>query len=106
MFLNASASGAITSAYFGSRINTSGWKVDTTLTTFTLDFVYTPAPTKRAELTLTPVKSGESSFSKTSAYFPDSLSDATISIGGTGLEGDASKDPVSMTIYELLVEKL
>ena len=105
MYLNASASASITSAYFGSRINTSGWKVNPTLTTFTLDFTYTPAPTKKAELTLTPVRAGQSTFSKTSAYFPDSLSDATISIGGTGLDNDTSKDPIGMTIYEFSVTK-
>ncbi|MBR6034137.1 MAG: hypothetical protein IKP28_05350 [Clostridia bacterium] len=105
MYLNASSSASITSAYFGSRINTSGWKVNTGMQTFTLDFTYTPAPEKRAELTLTPVRAGQSSFSRTSAYFPNSLSDATISIGGTGLINDTSKDPVSMTILEFSVTK-
>ena len=104
-FLNASSSASITSAYFGSRINTSGFKVNSTRQTFTLDFTYTPAPTKKADMTFTPVRAGQDTFSKTSAYFPDSLSDATISIGGTGFVNDSSKDPVNMVILEFSVYK-
>ena len=106
---NVSQSGTISSSAFGSRLNTNGWKVrNNTSQTFTLDITYTPAPSKSITITFTPVQSGSSTYNATSNqlnYIPDALDNVTITIGGSGLANDTSKDINSMTILEFSVSE-
>ena len=108
-YLNASQSSTISSTAFGSRINSSGWRVQSNREqTYTLDIIYTPAPNKSISATFTPVSSGSSSFYTDSTnlnYIPDNLDGATISLSGDGLTGDSSKDLSQATILEFSVTK-
>lgn len=94
---------------FGSRINSSGWRVQANRNqTYTLDITYTPAPNKSISATFSPVSSGSSSFytdSTNITYIPDSLDNATISLSGDGLSGDSSKDLSNATVLEFSVTK-
>ena len=108
-YLNASTAGNISSTGFGSRINSSGWRVQSNRNQdYTLDIEYTPSPNKRIAVTFSPVSSGSSSFVTTSTnlnYIPDSLSGATITLSGSGLSGDTSKDLSSAIVKEFSVTK-
>ena len=107
-YLNASQSSTITGT-FGSRINSSGWRVQTNREQrYTLDIVYVPAPNKSISATLSPVSTGSSSFYSDStnlSHIPDNLDGATIVLSGNGLTGDTSKDLSAATIHEFSVTK-
>ncbi len=108
-YLNASQSSTISGTAFGSRINSSGWRVQANRNqTYTLDIIYTPAPNKSISATFSPVSSGSSSFytdSTNITYIPDNLDNATISLSGDGLSGDSSKDLSNATVLEFSVTK-
>lgn len=110
-YFDASTSASISGTSFGSHINSSGWRVQSNQEqTFTLDITYTPAPNKSISVNFTPVRSGSSSSFSSSdtnlmSYIPNSLSNATIILSGTGITNDTSKDLSSATVYEFSVTK-
>ena len=108
-YLNASQSSTISGTAFGSRINSSGWRVQANREQqYTLDITYTPAPNKSISATFSPVSSGSSSFytdSTNLSYIPDNLVGATIFLSGNGLTGDTSKDLSQAVVHEFSVTK-
>jgi len=100
--INATESGNISGASFGQRAGY--WRIDTGTHSFTWDFTYTPSPNKTATGKLTPVTSGNSETPSISATnFPDSLTEATITLGGNGL--DTSKNIQNMTVKSFIITK-
>lgn len=106
-YINASKKSKIQSTGFGTRIFSGGWRVNPNTTTrYTLDILYTPAPSKSLSVTCTPVASGSSSYTSTSTnldYIPDTLAGATITIGGSGV--NTSNDTYQMIVHEFSVSK-
>ena len=100
--INASASANVNGASFGQRAGY--WRIDSGTHSFTWDFTYTPSPSKSVTGRLTPVTSGNSETPSISATnFPDSLAEATITLGGNGF--DTSKNIQSMTVKSFIVTK-
>ena len=76
--------------------------------TFTLDITYTPNPNKSMVTTFTPITNGNETYTTTNnneSIIPDTLENATITVGGSGLPNDTSKDVNSVTILEFSVSK-
>ena len=90
---------------FGSRLNTNGWNTSAGEKEYTFDLTYSPSPNKAITASLTPVTSGSSNFSANQTqlgYYPDSINDVSIMLGGSSLAG---KDVVNMTVLEFSVSK-
>ena len=105
-YLNASKASSI-SGTFGSRINSSGWRVTNTEKEYTLDITYMPEPNKSISVDFTPVSTGSSSFytdSTNLSYIPDNLDGATIILSGNGL--NTSKDLSNVAVHEFSVTKI
>ena len=107
-YLNATTSAtnlANSSQVFGSRLNNDGWNTTAGEKEYTFDMTYTPNPSKSLSASLVPVTSGNSSFTATQnqlGYYPDSINDISISIGGGAANG---RDMASMTVLEFSIVK-
>lgn len=96
----------------GSLINTTGWNVSTAnstkRTTYTMDMTYTPVGTGgRVDVDLSPLSNYSSvmPFSKSSAYFPETLDSATFTLGGS-VEAGTNFNAVNFEILEFTVQKV
>ena len=96
----------------GSLISTTGWNISTAnstkRTTYTMEMTYTPVGTGgRAEVDLSPLSNYSSvmPFSKSSAYFPESLDSATFTLGGS-VEAGTNFNAVNFEVLEFTVQKV
>ena len=103
-YLYANTSGAnINQTAFGTLLGT--FNVPTGEQTYEFDMTYTPTPNKGIVITLSPCTSG-SPYAATDnnlAYYPDTLEDASIVLGGS--VANHNKDIETMTILEFSVTK-
>ncbi len=103
-YLYANTNGAnINQTAFGTLIGT--FNVNSGEQTYDFDMTYTPTPSKGISITFTPSTSG-SPYTATSNYldyYPDSLEDTSIVLGGS--VANHNKDIETMTILEFSVTK-
>ena len=100
----ANTNGAnINNTAFGSLLNT--FNISSGEQTFEFDMVYTPSPNKSISATLSPTTSG-SHYTATSnhlSYYPDTLNDTSIVLGGN--IANHNKDIEAMTVLEFSITK-
>ena len=104
-YINATASGSnINGGTFGTRL-CDGWQTTSGSKTYTLDMTYTPSPNKAITATLTPSTSGSpyTASSNNLSYYPDTLNDSSIVLGGN--IANHNKDIDSMIVLEFSVSK-
>ena len=96
----------------GSVISTGGWTISTAnstkRTTYTMDMTYTPVGTGgRVKVDLSPLSNYSSvmPFSKSSAYFPETLDSATFTLGGS-VEAGTNFNAVNFEVLEFTVQKI
>ena len=107
-YLNATDTGtniANTTTVFGSRL-CDGWKTTAGEKEYTFDMTFAPSPSKSITSSQTPVTSGSTTYSSSTnqlSYYPDSIEDISITIGGGGtLTG---RNLASMTVLEFSITK-
>ena len=100
-YLNASTSANLNATSFGSRA--AYWRINNSTQPYEFEITFTPTPNKSVVASLDNVASGSTTPSISANLFPDTLSGATITIGGNGM--DTSKDIVSMTVTKFWITK-
>ena len=103
-YFNATVNGTnINNTAFGARMG-SGWGTTSGSKNYTFDLTYVPSP-KAVTIELSPITSGDSPYQANSnalSYFPDSLDEATIYLGGN--TANTNRD-VTMTVTAFSVVK-